>query len=159
MTSPYKGIGDSLTDAEFYTFVALVRANNPVLDKFDITENTINKEYYTLLFTFDDCTVLDNGIMVTDKTRANPPMVKLNDVIFKHSNHTLNLKVMDIDDYRLSDTDTSSMEYETISLALEENMNTSIPLTGLNNGMVILFDDAELMITHDKPTIVVIDDE
>ena len=66
---------------------------------------------------------------------------------------------MDIDDYRLSDTDTSSMEYETISLALEENMNTSIPLTGLNNGMVILFDDAELMITHDKPTIVVIDDE
>lgn len=155
----YKSIGDSLTDAEFYTFVHLIRYNNPITDRFNIKENTITNEYYKLSFNFDDCSVLDQGILITEKTRQNPPRIKLENVIFKHSNHNLQLKVLTNEDYRLNESDISDMSYQTITVPLVEDTETEIPLTGLNNGEVILFKEAEFLITHDKPTIVVIDDE
>ena len=149
----FKTIGDSLTTDEFNQFVTLIRNNFPIIRRFTLTENIINDEYFTLEFDLSNATIVSNGVLVTARTREHPPKVELRDVLFEHSSHTLVLKVFNFTGDRSAD------DYATVTVALEEDVETAIPLTGLENGEVILFDGAELRITHDKPTIKVIDDE
>lgn len=155
----FKTIGESLTTEEFNAFVTLIRQNNTVIRRFGITENIINSEYFTLEFDFNNITILNNGILITDKTKANPPHVELTNNTFKHSTYTLNLKVLDRENYNIYTRDNGNAVYETLSIILSENEETVFDLSSLENGLIILFDDANVTITHDKPTIKIIEEE
>lgn len=148
----YKTIGDSLTEEEFNAFVCLIRQNNTITKTFTITESIVKEDYFKLTFDFTDATILDNGVLITDKTKDNPPHVKMENITFIHSNHKLNLKVCDRENYDLYNRN-KTFSYETLSIPLEVDENTTFPITEMDNGLIILFDEANVLITHDKPII------
>lgn len=154
----YKSIGDSLTDEEFYVFVSLLRANNTINRAFNIEEETITEDHFRLEFDFTGTSILSNGILITDKTKENPPTVELQDATLPHSTYYLNLHVLDIEDYEL-EAENPNPTTELLTIELIEDEPVTFPITNMDNGLIILFDDAEVLIKHNKPTIIPITEE
>ena len=146
----YKGIGDTLSDAEFNGYVQLLKkGENSELIEIDNLDNAKSGVYQ-----FDiNATVLDNGILVTDDTSIN---VTLKNPVFPNSKYSLKLKALNISDVNLIDRTPSHLTYKNISVDLIKNEPVTIPLTTLDVEDVILF-DAEVIVDHNQPVIILPD--
>ena len=153
----YKTIGEEITEAEFNAYVCLLRQHGGINENLVIEAAVMENEYGTFNFNFDGATLVDNGILITEETKENPPNILLENALFENSSYTLMFKVMSIEDYNLyEDTRQNFISYETFSLELEEGAAIDLPVSELEEGKVILF-DVLFSIKHDKPVIQIIE--
>ena len=141
----YKGINDTLSDAEFNGYIQLLRIHD-ISEEIEI--DNLNSKYGGYQFDIE-ATVLDNGILVTEDTSVN---VTLTNPLFPNSTYTLKLKALNISDVNLIDRGVSHLTYKNITVDLIKNEPVTIPLTNLDIEDVILF-DAEIVVDHNKPVI------
>jgi len=146
----FKSIGDNLTEEEYNGIVSLLRHFNKHTETFRINE-TVTGEYGDYLFDLEDVTFLDNGILVSEDTILAEPKVKLTNADFKNSKYILQLKVLHYSDVNILE-DMSITDYkviETIEVELTEDVWVDIPLTGLEEDYIILY-DCNILISHDN---------
>lgn len=106
-------------------------------------------------FDFANSTLIDNGIMITDKTKNNPPRVRMENSIFEHSTYTLNFKVLNRKNYELYNKN-KMFDYTLLSIVLEEDEMITFPISDLDNGLILLFNEVNVTIEHNKPSVKVV---
>lgn len=144
----YKRLGDTLTTADYNAYVSLLKYNTSLSENFTIDNPTIKGIYADYEFNFENATIVDNGLLVTNETKSATNSVKLKNPIFKNSNYNLKFKVMSITDYNMLNEGTDNITYTDFEIILKNSNNTvNLDLSSYDNGLVILF-DVEVNIKH-----------
>ena len=144
---PYKDIGDNLTVNEFNGVISLLRDNINFEENLTINNSTVKGQYAEYVFDFQEATVLDNGILITNETLSNIGTVKLTKAVFPHSNYFLDLKIYSSEDVGISDMEHSDYIITEISIPLKHNTEVNIPFETLEMDNIISF-DAKIRINH-----------
>lgn len=147
----YYEIGDSLTEAQFNSIVALLRHNTVFNDSFRLNENVAGG-YANYEFSLDGVSFFDNGIVVTDETISAEPKVRMTKPVFRWAKYTLVLTVLRITGANIGDDDEDLTETETIEVILSKNEWVDIPMSDVEADDIILF-DVNVRITFDVPEI------
>ena len=147
----YYDIDDSLTTNQFNAYVSLLRHNTIHNDSIRIAE-TVQAQYGTYEFDLDGCTILDNGIVITDETITAQPQVRLTGNVFHYSTYTLKLSILHYTGVNILDDITPSdfIVVDTLEIELIPNTWIPIPISNIENGYIIDF-DTNIEIKHDKP--------
>ena len=143
----YKQLGDTISEVEFLDFVTLIRANT-ILSEDIVIKNIIAGLYGDYKFqNINEFTILDYGILVTDNSQFlnvqldNPKIL---------TTYILELKIMSIEDYNLClEEKKDFMNYSTLTIELDMDNATEIPLSSISDGGVILF-NCKVYIRQDK---------
>ena len=144
---PYKDIGDNLTVNEFNGVISLLRDNINFEENLTINNSTVKGQYAEYVFDFQEATVLDNGILITNETLSNIGTVKLTKAVFPHSNYFIDLKVYSSTDVGISDMDHTDYIVTELSIPLRHNAEVNIPFETLEMDNIISF-DAKIRINH-----------
>ena len=149
----YYDIDDNLTTNQFNAYVSLLRHNTVHNDNIRIAE-TVQAQYGTYEFDLDGCTVLDNGIVITDETITAQPQVRLTGNVFHYSTYTLKLNILHYTGVNILDdiTPTDFIIVDTLEIELTPNTWIPIPIANIENGYIIDF-DTTVEIAHNKPVI------
>ena len=149
----YYDIDDSLTTNQFNAYVSLLRHNTVHNDSIRIAE-TVQAQYGTYEFDLDGCTILDNGIVITDETITAQPQVRLTGNVFHYSTYTLKLNILHYTGVNILDdiTPTDFIIVDTLEIELTPNTWIPIPIANIENGYIIDF-DTTVEIAHNKPVI------
>lgn len=149
----YYDIDDNLTTNQFNAYVSLIRHNTIHNDNIRIAE-TVQAQYGTYEFDLDGCTILDNGIVITDETITAQPMVRLTGNVFHYSTYTLKLNILHYTGVNILDdiTPTDFIVVDTLEIELTPNTWIPIPIANIENGYIIDF-DTTVEIAHNKPVI------
>lgn len=153
----YKTLGDTLSTAEFNGFVCLLRHNATLREEFTINNNIIHGLYGDYSFDLTDAIILDNGVFLSNETKANPYSITLSNPIFSNSNYILTLKLMSIEDYNICiEEATDFTRYETMEIPLSIGSNP-LSFEDYDDGVIVLF-DVILNINHNKSIITIIEE-
>ena len=149
----YYDIDDNLTTNQFNAYVSILRYNTIHNDSIRIAK-TVQAQYGTYEFDLDDCTLLDNGIVITDETITAQPMVRLTGNVFHYSTYTLKLNILHYTGVNILDdvTPTDFIVVDTLEIELTPNTWIPIPIANIENGYIIDF-DTTVEIAHNKPVI------
>ena len=147
----YYDIDDNLTQEQFNAYVSLLRHNTIHNDSIRIAE-TVQAQYGTYEFDLNGCTILDNGIVITDETITAQPQVRLTGNVFHYSTYTLKLSILHYTGVNILDDITPSdfIVVDTLEIELTPNTWIPIPISNIENGYIIDF-DTNIEIKHDKP--------
>ena len=144
---PYKQIGDNLTVNEFNGVISLLRDNTKLNENIQINTSTVKGNYGEYVFDFQEATVLDNGILITNETLSTIGTVKLTKAVFPHSNYFLDLKIYSSEDVGISDMEHSDYIITELTIPLRSDMAVNIPFETLEMNNIIDF-DATIRINH-----------
>lgn len=144
---PYKQIGDNLTVNEFNGVISLLRDNTKLNEKIQINTSTVKGNYGEYVFDFQEATVLDNGILITNETLSTIGTVKLTKAVFPHSNYFLDLKIYSSEDVGISDMEHTDYIITELTIPLRSDMAVNIPFETLEMNNIINF-DATIRINH-----------
>ena len=149
----YYDIDDSLTTNQFNAYVSLLRHNTIHNDSIRIADN-VNGAYGNYEFDLDGCTILDNGIVITDETITAQPQVRLTGNVFHYSTYTLKLSILHYTGVNILNDITPSdfIVVDTLEIELIPNTWIPIPISNIENGYIIDF-DTTVEIAHNKPVI------
>ena len=149
----YYDITDNLTTNQFNAYVSLLRHNTIHNDNIRIADN-VNGNYGNYEFDLDGCTILDNGVVITDETVTAQPMVRLTDNVFHYSTYTLKLNILHYTGVNILDdlTPTDFIVVDILEIELIPNTWIPIPIANIENGYIIDF-DTTIEIKHNKPVI------
>ena len=138
---PYKQIGDNLTINEFNGVISLLRDNTKLNENIQINTSTVKGNYGEYVFDFQEATVLDNGILITNETLSTIGTVKLTKAVFPHSNYFLDLKIYSSEDVGISDMEHSDYIITELTIPLRSDMAVNIPFETLEMNNIIDFDE------------------
>ena len=149
----YYDITDNLTTNQFNAYVSLLRHNTIHNDNIRIADN-VNGNYGNYEFDLDGCTILDNGVVISDETVTAQPMVRLTDNVFHYSTYTLKLNILHYTGVNILDdlTPTDFIVVDILEIELIPNTWIPIPIANIENGYIIDF-DTTIEIKHNKPVI------
>ena len=88
---PYKQISENLTTKEFNGIVSLLRNNVNFNENIRIRNSTVVGEFGSYQFNFNDATIVDSGVLITNETLSTIGTVKLVNPVFPHSNYFIDL--------------------------------------------------------------------
>lgn len=153
-----KTLGDEVKIGEFNAYVSLIRNHIILTESVSINERDILGKYATYSFSFNDATIIDKGILITNETKTAHNLVELVSPIFEHSNYHLTFKLMNITEYNLSlDCAEDYIVTSEFEVVLNKDNNlVELDLGEYDNSMVLLFDVA-VKITHDVPKVIEVD--
>lgn len=143
----YKDIGDNLTVNEFNGIISLLRDNVNFNEDIQINTSTVDGTYGNYTFDFNEATVLDNGILITNETLTTVGTVKLVNPVFPNSNYYLDLKVYSSEDIGISGLEESNVIITPLTIKLENGVEVNIPFETLEMNNLIGF-DAKIRIDH-----------
>lgn len=150
----YKRIGDGLSIGEYNAYVSLIRNNMILSENFLIDKSIIIGKYGIYSFNFDDATIIEKGILITDETKSADNIIELIEPSFKHSTYHMKFQLMRITDYNLFvDNAGGYIETDTleVELSADDDM-VELDLSEYENNMILMF-NVNVKITHDIPTI------
>ena len=144
----YKTLGSSLSLADYNAYVSLLKYNTSLAETFEINSSTVKGVYADYEFNFENATIVNDGLLVTDESKASTNTIELKNPIFKNSNYILSFKVMSIEDYNLCNEGTDNISYTDFQVVLTNDEKVAaLDLSGYENGLVILF-NVEVLIKH-----------
>lgn len=137
----FKDIGDTLTVGEWNGLVSLLQYNMVLSESFKM-QSLVEGEYANYYFDFDGCTVIDNGLLVTNETLLNDKRIRLVNPVFEFGVYELHLKLMRISDYNLyTDLQRNNISFEEIVVRLDkDNDEHLLDLSGYDESYVLLLD-------------------
>lgn len=144
---PYKNIGDHLTTNEFNGIISLLRDNINFMENIQINTSTVTGEYGNYVFNFNEATVLDNGILITNETLSTVGTVQLTNPAFPHSHYFLDMKVYSSEDVGVSGMDHSDVIVTELTIPLEIDTEVNIPFQTLDMNNIVSF-DAIVRVNH-----------
>lgn len=149
-----KTIGSSMTIGEFNAYVSLLRGNIYFTEQVSMNETNVVGKYAVYGFNFNNATIVDNGILITDETKSAENSIEIFP-IFTHSSYHLTFTLMTIDDYNLFLEDSSNhIETQTFEIVLSNDENSKVlDLSEYENNTVLLF-NVMVKVLHDIPKIV-----
>ena len=149
-----KTIGSSMTVGEFNAYVSLLRGNIYFAEQISMNPSNVIGKYAVYGFNFNDATIVDKGILITDETKSAENSIEIFP-IFTHSSYHLTFTLMSIEDYNLFVEDSNDyIETETFEIVLSNDENSRVlDFSEYENNMVLLF-DVGVKILHDIPKIV-----
>ena len=150
----YYSIGDSLTDSQFNSIVALLRHHSSISRPLRFSQSTITGEFGAYEFTistgFTDKGILINSNHLSTSTGFH---IKLSNPVFSNSTYTLELQALRITDVNVSgESSSDNIEYIPVEVELVADEFVHIPVTDLEVGDILLYDSI-LVISHDQPVI------
>jgi len=149
----YYKVGDTLTENQFNSIIALLRKNTIFTDILRVKQGIVNGEYGNYTFNIDSTTIIDTGILITDETLSNIGTVTLTDQVFRWANYNLKLKVFYIEDVNaIDDVHSDNVIVTELNLPLQRDTPVVIPFETFGYNYVVSF-DATVEITHTAPEI------
>ena len=149
----YKNIGDNLSDGDLNAISCLLRHNKTLDESIKILNGEVNGEYGDYTFNINSSTIVDNGILITDKTLTSLGTVRLSNPKLNKSTYYLELTVLTSDAIHIFDNEIiGDRTKHKITLELVENEEVQIPYTEIEKHRIISF-QAKITIKHDKPII------
>ena len=144
----YKTLGSILTTEDYNAYVSLLKYNTTLSERFTISNSLVNGVYADYEFGFENATIIDNGLLITNESKSSVNTIGLVNPIFKNSDYILTFKIMSIDDYNVFNETTYNIHYTNMELTLTNDDNiVELDLTSYENNLVILF-DVEVLIKH-----------
>ena len=144
---PYKNIEDNLNVSDFNAIVSLLRDNVLFNENIQITNSTVTGKYGDYVFNFNEATVLDNGILITNETLSNVGTVKLINPIFPNSNYFIDLKIISTEDVGVSGLDSDDVIVTELTIPLKKDEEVNIPFETLDMNNIVSF-NANIRINH-----------
>ena len=144
---PYKNISDNLNVSDFNAIVSLLRDNVLFNENIQITNSTVTGKYGDYVFNFNEATVLDNGILITNETLSNVGTVKLINPIFPNSNYFIDLKIISTEDVGVSGLDSDDVIVIELTIPLKKDEEVNIPFETLDMNNIVSF-NANIRINH-----------
>ena len=144
----FKDLADDLSTSELNAIYYLLRKNTVLIDSIDLRNNSITGLYGKYDIDLDKCTVIDEGVLITEETKDNLGSITLSDSIFQFSTYELILTVKHYSDWNIeSETSIDNIETSTLIVELRDGEETIIPFNRLNLNYIVEF-DAKIRITH-----------
>ena len=144
---PYKNIEDNLNVSDFNAIVSLLRDNVLFNENIQINTSTVTGRYGDYVFNFNEATVLDNGILITNETLSNVGTVKLINPIFPNSNYFIDLKIISTEDVGVSGLDSDDVIVTELTIPLKKDEEVNIPFETLDMNNIVSF-NANIRINH-----------
>ena len=144
---PYKNIEDNLNVSDFNAIVSLLRDNVLFNENIQITNSTVTGKYGDYVFNFNEATVLDNGILITNETLSNVGTVKLINPVFPNSNYFIDLKIISTEDVGVSGLNSDDVIVTELTIPLKKNEEVNIPFETLDMNNIVSF-NANIRINH-----------
>ena len=144
---PYKNIEDNLNVSDFNAIVSLLRDNVLFNENIQINTSTVTGKYGDYVFNFNEATVLDNGILITNETLSNVGTVKLINPIFPNSNYFIDLKIISTEDVGVSGLDSDDVIVTELTIPLKKDEEVNIPFETLDMNNIVSF-NANIRINH-----------
>ena len=146
---PYKDIGDSLTISEFNGIISILRNNIKFNENIKINTSTVKGDFGSYTFNFNEATIVDDGVLITNETLSSIGTVKLINPTFPNSRYYLDLKVYSIDNINIDDNNylESGETVTQLTIPLERDVEANIPFETLDMNNIISF-DAKIRIDH-----------